>query len=143
MKISVDLSGLEYEVKQSKKFPRLLKEGLIEVVAVASKRTMGKVKAVMPVDTGFARAIWGMFTPEHIVNHLKLAQSARLGESIWRVKNGGLTIEQGAAITPRNYIELLNAGTSNQAPMMFLDTIAGQEEAAMQADAMRLIEEIF
>ncbi len=143
MKISVDLSGLEYEVKQSKKFPRLLKEGLIEVVAAASKRTMGKVKDVMPVDTGFARAIWGMFTPEHIVNHLKLAQSARLGESIWRVKNGGLTIEQGAAITPRNYIELLNAGTSNQAPMMFLDTIAGQEEAAMQADAMRLIEEIF
>lgn len=143
MKITVDLTGLTAEVKRSKQYKRLTKEALIESVYEVSVNTRNKVKAVMPVDTGFARAIWGVFTPEHIVNHLKLAQSMRLGESIWQVKSGGLTIEQGAAITPRNYIELLNAGTSDQAPMMFLDVIAAQAESELANMAIAKVDEVF
>lgn len=143
MHIQVDLSGLQAEAKQSKQFPRLLKEALAECVEVSAHRVKDKVKAMMPVDTGFARAIWGIFTPEHIVSHLRLAQSNRLGESIWRFSNGGLTHEQGASIAPDNYIVYLNEGSSQQAPMMFLDTIAEQEATAFANDTVRVVEEIF
>ena len=142
LKITVDLSGLQAEVKRSKNFKRLTKEALIESVETVSITTRNKVKEVMPVDTGFARAIWGVFTPEHIVNHLKIAQSDRLGASIWNIKNGGLTIEQGAAITPKNYIEDLNSGTSRQAPAMFLDVIAGQAESQLANLAARAVGEV-
>lgn len=143
MQIRVDVTGLEVEAKQSKQFPRLLREGLAELIEASATRTVYKVKDAMPVDTGFARAIWGFFTPEHVVNHLKLAQSNRLGASIWKVTDRGLTIEQGAAIDPHNYINELNEGTSQQAPRMFLDTIAEQEATALANDAGRLAEEIF
>lgn len=143
MQIRVDVTGMEAEAKQSKQFPRLLREGLVELVEDSARRTMGKVKDVMPVDTGFARAIWGMFTPEHVVNHLKLAQSNRLGASIWRTSNGGLTHEQGAEIAPHNYINELNDGSSQQAPRMFLDAIAEQEAQALMNEVGQLVEEIF
>jgi len=142
LKITVDLSGITAEAKRSRSFKRLTKEALIESVEAVSITTRDKVKSVMPVDTGFAKALWGIMTPEHIVDHLKLARSDRLGESIWKVTNGGLSIEQGAAITPRNYIELLNAGSSSQAPMMFLDVIAGQAETQLANMAAQAVSEV-
>lgn len=143
MKISVDLSGLTAEAKRSRSYKRLTKEALVESVESVSVDVRNKVKSVMPVDTGFAKALWGIMTPEHVVNHLKLAQSARLGESIWKVKNGGLTIEQGAAITPHNYIVELNDGHSQQAPMMFLDQIAEQAATQLANMAAQAVGEIF
>lgn len=142
MQIRVDLSGLTLENKRSKRVRQLLYEGLVDLVESVSMRTMRKVKSVMPVDTGRARAMWGLFTPEHIVNHVKLAGQQTLAEPIWRVKDRGLTIEQGVAMTPRNYIEDLNAGSSLQAPMMFLDEIAEQEATAFSNEAAMMTAEI-
>lgn len=143
MQIKVDLTGLEVEAKQSKHFRRLLKEALIEAVEISAIRVMGKVKDAMPVDTGNARAHWGVFTPEHIVNAHKIYYQNLYTEPIWKVMRGGLTIVQGERMTPHNYINDLNDGHSQKAPPMFLDMIAEQEATALANDAGKLVEEIF
>lgn len=143
LKINVDISGLQFEVKQSKQYPRLLKEGLVDLIEESAQRVMLKVKSIMPVDTGRAKAHWGIFTSEHIVSHLRIAGSPIIAVPIWRFSNGGLTHEQGVAMTPENYIEKLNAGSSRKAPMMFLDTVAEQESSQFALEAGKLVEEIF
>lgn len=82
-------------------------------IRVKSLTVLGNVKLQMPVDTGAARARWGI-------------QGAAGG--IWQEDDDGLTITQGAGLEPHEYIEELNEGSSQQAPAGFLDAIAYKAE---------------
>lgn len=82
-------------------------------IRIKSLTVLGNVKLQMPVDTGAARARWGV-------------QGAAGG--IWQEEDDGLTITQGAGLEPYEYIERLNEGSSQQAPAGFLDSIAYKAE---------------
>jgi hypothetical protein len=82
-------------------------------VKIVALRVVGRVKIQMPVDTGAARARWGI-------------PGAPGG--IWQEEDDGLTITQGAGVEPYEYIERLNEGSSMQAPAGFLDAIAFKAE---------------
>jgi hypothetical protein len=72
-----------------------------------------RIKVEMPVDTGRARASWGHWTP---VRAMDFEGTPR--DAVWEEETGGLAITQGSTV---EYIEVLNAGRSTQAPRGFLD----------------------
>lgn len=80
-----------------------------------SLATVGRVKTDMPVDQGRARASWGMWTPEHLVEQGTDASEA---DSFYEESADGLTITQGSNV---EYIKELNEGSSTQAPAGFID----------------------
>lgn len=102
-----------------KLFDRMGEEGKQEAkktlndVAIAM---MGGIKQDMPVDTGRARASWGIWTPQDISGP---ADEANEGDSYYAVKDDGATIEQGSNV---EYIKELNEGSSTQAPAGFIDS---------------------
>lgn len=142
MQIRVDLSGLEVEVKRSRGARKRVREALVQLIAESAIRTMYKVKSVMPVDTGRARARWGLHTPEHIVDRMRMSSGNVFATPIWKFRDQGLTHEQGISITPHNYVEDLNLGTSQQAPMMFLDAIAEDEAVTLHNEALRVVGDV-
>ena len=87
-------------------------------------RVMRRIKGDMPVDTGRARAAWGIYTP----TLLQAADSASTpGDAIWEVSDR--EIVQGAAL---DYLEILNSGSSRQAPAGFIDKRAIEGEAELE-----------
>lgn len=89
-------------------------------VVNASQRLKLRIKQVMPVDYGDARDRWG--NPNHIMRRPRYKGAS--GRGIWREDRQKLSIEQGAALEPYEYIKRLNEGSSHQAPAMFIDTTA-------------------
>lgn len=120
--IRTDLSDfLEWQLeigKFSTDFPNETGRVLLE----SAEWVRDQAKALMPVDTGAARARWG-------------SQVGSAG--IWRIQDGGNTIEQGASLEPYEYIERLNEGWSQQAPAGFLDTAAQYGEYRLQDNLER------
>lgn len=108
MKITLDFSQLTAEKNRSANaVPQVHKKCVIRVSS-KSLQIMESVKRAMPVDTGAARARWG---------------SPGAPGGIWEVEDDGLSITQGAALEPYEYIIRLNEGSSTQAPAGFLDAI--------------------
>lgn len=89
-----------------------------------------QIKIRMPVDFGDARGRWGtpgytMANPDH---------RGRSGAGIWVANRTRLEVKQGAAFTPFEYIEVLNAGSSRQAPAGFLDAEGERTATRIMAD---------
>lgn len=103
MKISIQALGFREAEQEARTLSTSEKQAVSTSVREASMQVLARVKREMPVDTGAARARWG---------------------NVWRELDGGMTIEQGAALDPFEYIERLNEGSSSQAPAGFLDTAA-------------------
>ena len=125
MRIEINGDGLRTELMLTHKYQAAFQKAVPADVDKVSRQTMWKVKRVMPVDTGRARATWGIFSPELVV-YVSTKNPLNANDAIWEVEDGGLTIKQGADLRPYNYIDELNAGSSKQAPSMFLDVIAEQ-----------------
>lgn len=86
-------------------------------VRAESLRAMRNIKIAMPVDTGRARAGWGVFTP----SDLRGGATGGGDDAVWEEEDDGLTIEQGTTIV---YVSRLNDGYSSQAAAGFIDTEA-------------------
>ena len=76
------------------------------------------IKRNMPVDYGDAQGRWGnpnwrMLNPRY---------QGAAGQGIWREDVRNLTHTQGAELSPYEYIERLNEGSSQQAPAGFIDS---------------------
>lgn len=125
MRIEINGDGLRAELALTHKYQTAFKNAVPADVDKVSRSTMLKVKRLMPVDTGRARATWGIFTPELVVR-ISTKNPINANDAVWEVKDDGLTITQGADLRPYNYIDELNAGSSKQAPSMFLDVVAEQ-----------------
>lgn len=113
MKVRIDYSELLREQTNAMGSEQKVKTAAKNRVKIVSLRVLGRVKVQMPVDTGAARARWGV-------------QGASGG--IWEETDDGMTITQGAGLEPYEYIEKLNEGSSQQAPAGFLDAIAYKAE---------------
>lgn len=122
-----DNGGFKKEQTDYMRRKTAFQAGVVEDVDKVSRQTMLTIKRIMPKRDGRAAATWGVFTPEYIIrfnpNNLPMPD-----EAIWRVIEKGMTIRQGARLRPYNYIEDLNAGSSAQAPALFLDV--AEEQAA-------------
>ncbi len=93
--------------------------------------TIRGVKVMMPVDTGRARASWGLWTSTDI----RAANSeATEADTVLRLDESQLVTVQGSNVP---YIGSLNDGHSQKAPAGFLDLA---EEAAEQMLQQRLAE---
>jgi hypothetical protein len=119
MKPRVDFRELSAEYNRSRTIVPVFKERIKVRVKGKSLKVLGQVKIAMPVDTGAARARWGV---------------AGAPGGIWIEQDAGMTIIQGAELQPYEYIEKLNEGSSQQAPAGFIDTIAykAEEELALE-----------
>ncbi len=109
----VEYGELVREYNASMTYPDKVKTITRNRVRIVSLRVIGRVKMQMPVDTGAARARWGI-------------EGAAGG--IWEETDEGMTITQGADLEPHEYINELNEGSSQQAPVGFIDAIAFKAE---------------
>ena len=113
MKIRVSFTELSAEYNRSRTIAPLFKERVKVRVMNKALKVLSQVKIAMPVDTGAARARWGV---------------PGASGGLWEVLDDGLTVIQGAQLEPFEYIERLNEGSSMQAPAGFLDTIGYKAE---------------
>lgn len=94
---------------------------------------IGEVKSAMPVDTGRARAGWGVWSSEDTNN-----PESNPTDAIWLENEDLLTVIQGTNV---EYVEYLNEGSSQQAPIGFIysveeragDKLAAEIEEDMEA----------
>lgn len=115
MRVTMKIEGAD---EIGKTFDRLGPEAQREAktrLRAVSLAMMGRVKTDMPVDQGRARASWGMWTPQDIVEQGSDASEA---DSFYEESNDGMTITQGSNV---EYIQELNDGSSTQAPAGFID----------------------
>lgn len=117
--IKIDYSDLTKEKARSSQTAKDVRFVARNRIKTASLTALRQVKMWMPVDTGAARARWG---------------SPGAPGGIWEEEDEGLTITQGAALEPFEYIDRLNEGSSQQAPAGFLDAIALQTIDKLEQD---------
>lgn len=104
--------------------------------------TVRGVKVLMPVDTGRARASWGLWSADQITGSpdtkpaalAKARAEASDADAVLRMDESQLVTVQGSNLP---YIQGLNEGHSRKAPAGFLDLA---EEAAEQMLQQRLAE---
>lgn len=122
MKIHVDHREVAAEWNRSRTVAPLFKEWTKVRVMTKALKVLGQVKVAMPVDTGAARARWGV---------------AGAPGGIWLEQDFGMTVIQGAQLEPHEYINELNEGSSKQAPAGFIDTIAYKAEQELIDEILR------
>jgi len=106
-----------------------------------------RIKQEMPVDTGRARASWGLWTPGAITRYEIFGGSSRQRADIWQgnraskedavfeQEESSLSVMQGTNVP---YVARLNEGHSNQAPVGFIDK-AATKAAALLSEAIRQV----
>lgn len=82
---------------------------------MTSFELVASIKVGMPVLSGRARASWGQWTPNEMV---QANAAANAGDAIWIENQSDLSITQGTNVP---YVGRLNAGHSQQAPAGFID----------------------
>lgn len=105
------------EVTWARRLDDLTEGRVRQGVRAESLRAMRNIKLAMPVDTGRARAGWGVYTP----SDLRGGAEGGADDAVWEESDEGFTIEQGTTIV---YVPRLNDGYSSQAPAGFIDTEA-------------------
>src|SRR3972149_4908095 len=124
--IKVDASELKTLAADARQAPRATEGQARAAVKGASFAVEKKIKIDMPVRFGVARSSWGHWT----LDDLLPGADKSLGDPVWRVEDGGLSIIQGSSVP---YIEDLNAGSSRQAPAGFLDRAAAKGQIELEA----------
>lgn len=112
-----------------------------QAVRKASLFVMAGVKSDMPVDTGRARASWGVWKPGDMANQAEAyKRGAGPDDAIWEVEDDGLTITQGSNV---EYIEALNNGHSQQMGAGFIDNWAQTGAYELVKDIEDILNEVF
>lgn len=124
------------------------KTRLKAVLRKVSLDASAAVKRAMPVDTGRARASWGVWDDAIGTGYkrtkggkvpaaeAKNAAAASEGDSIWIESDDGTRITQGSNLP---YIEPLNDGHSQQAAAGFLDVIAEQAAVTLETACAEVV----
>ena len=114
-KTFIDISELNAAIARAANLEPAAKNTAMKALWKQSDALRLSIKKKMPVDTGFAQWRWG---------------EPNDPAGVWIEKEDTeLSIEQGGALEPYEYIERLNAGSSKQAPAGFLDAEADRERA--------------
>ena len=95
-----------------------MRDEIWEAIVGVAEQAKAEIKRDMPVDTGDARGRWG--TPEYVMTRPRYGGAP--GQGIWRPDRLNLAHTQGAELSPYEYIERLNEGSSTQAPAGFIDS---------------------
>jgi HK97 gp10 family phage protein len=106
---------------------------IVKEVALAGVKA---VKSEMPVDTGRARASWGIWTPGDI---RESSSDQKQGDAVFTVSGDGLTVTQGTNV---GYVEQLDKGTSEQAPAGFIDRVAERMGNALMEKISQMLDDI-
>jgi len=119
MKITITSPDLQREQQFAATFAQRL-ENEVEKPAVMEISLTGEseIKLAMPVLTGWARTNWGHFTPDLL---LDMPEGLPAVQNVWEVERDGMAIVQGSDVP---YMNRLNEGWSQQAPVGFVDSIA-------------------
>lgn len=141
MNVTVKSDTLARDAELLKRAQEKVRNTLSQVVRRVSLQTMTQIKRAMPVDTGRARASWGQWGGAAFSSVARRARKGKLtraqatnyaaasaADSVWKIENDGLKVTQGSNLP---YIEVLNAGHSEQAPRGFIDVAAAEAEAAL------------
>ena len=142
--MSIEFAALTAEAKRAAQIAANVRKRSWAILRKVSFDTSREVKREMPVDTGRARASWGVWD-DHLTTGRRRLKSGRVplsaqkqmaaasnADSIWDEDEGALSVTQGSNL---EYIEPLNEGHSQQAPSGFLDVIA-DKAALTLADAL-------
>lgn len=127
MKLQLDDREIKREIRFATQASQRVTNVTKKQLRKHSLTVMRRVKIAMPVDTGAARARWGV---------------AGAPGGVWEVRDNELTIEQGAKLEPYEYIERLNEGSSRQAPAGFIDVVAEDEGLALEMAIEKAVEAI-
>ncbi len=122
----IDDDGLLRRLAKAEDETRAKAKPLLREVALIGVK---RIKMDMPVDTGRARASWGVWTP----GDAKAEDAgAKESDAVFQISGDGLTATQGTNV---EYVEELEKGSSQQAPAGFI-------EAASNAMADALMKRI-
>ena len=117
MKTTVDYRELTAEQQAAARNKPEVRAGAWRVVRAQAFELERKVKMLMPVDTGRARASWGHSTPP-----------ASAADGIWIEDEAGLEVIEGSNV---EYIGALNEGHSQQREAGFIDAAAASVGEAL------------
>lgn len=155
MKITVQAAALERDARLLQSATKKMHAQLWAIVRRVSLATMARVKTAMPVDTGRARASWGVWGGANagFARVLRRASKGKLtkgqasnyakaspSDAVWKEEELALRVTQGSNLP---YIEPLNDGHSKQAPRGFIDLAASQADLALQREVEKAIEVIW
>lgn len=96
----------------------IMRDKVWQAIVDTAESAREDIKRNMPVDYGDAQGRWG--NPQWRMLNPRYQGAA--GQGIWREDVRNLTHTQGAELSPFEYIERLNEGSSQQAPAGFIDT---------------------
>lgn len=136
MRVTVT-DDFEDETAWARRLDDLTRGRVRQGVNAESLRAMRNIKIAMPVDTGRARAGWGVFTPGDLRG---LDNGAGADDAVWEESDDGFTIEQGTTIV---YVPRLNDGYSSQAPAGFIDTEAERAADRLADGLLELMEQVW
>jgi hypothetical protein len=106
----------------------VMRDKVWQAIVDVAEAAREDIKRNMPVDYGDAQGRWG--NPQWRMLNPRYQGAA--GQGIWREDVRNLTHTQGAELSPFEYIERLNEGSSQQAPAGFID--AAVERAIDKAE---------
>lgn len=110
-----------------------------EIVRERSFAVERQVKDDMPVDTGRARASWGHWSPDRLVQRAGggTDPAAKAEDAVFKEDPRNLSVTQGTNVP---YVTDLNAGSSTQMSAGFIDRAAEHHAAEMEKDLGNLVE---
>lgn len=124
--LTIDSAGFRRLVDESRGFAPGEHRRAWRILRELTLATVRNVKVLMPVDTGRARASWGLWTADLAKPNGDASES----DAILRLDESRLETVQGSNVP---YIGALNDGHSKQAPRGFLDMAQEIAEQALDA----------
>lgn len=122
--LTVDSAGFRRLVDEARQLPVEQRHRAWRALRETTLETVRSVKVLMPVDTGRARASWGLWTAALAKPNPEASQA----DAVLRLDESRLETVQGSNVP---YIAALNDGHSRQAPRGFLDMAAELAEQAL------------
>lgn len=136
MEIKVHVEGADEVIRQLERAPGTIRKQAGAIIRAAALALMRRVKSEMPVDSGRARASWGVWTPGDLA---KPNPDATRADAHYEERDGGLTVSQGSNV---GYVAGLNQGSSRQAPAGFIDKGVEVAQRALVEAVGKMLKEV-
>lgn len=135
MKVDINQKDVFVHIKNLEQMDKAVKKELRGKLLDISLRLVDEIKFLMPVRTGRARSSWGkwsnlMVMPNPEVNY---------EDAIWFEDEDGLAITQGTRVP---YVIELNAGSSKQRPMGFIDLSNDRAKRMLEIEGNKITKDI-
>lgn len=116
--------------------PDVAKDKAKDILRTVALAGVKRVKQDMPVDTGRARASWGVWTPGDVHDD---KSGAKEGDAVFQVSGDGQTVTQGTNVP---YVEELEKGSSTQAPAGFIEKASEDMANALMSAIDKMLDEV-